>query len=80
MYEITGEEGVLPGDEVVVGMGMSDRTIAGNEVPDDAMDFSFTDDTSPAKESAQKEEKSRRSPRRRAPKRKETLQRKRQNL
>tara|TARA_B000000441_G_C21670010_1_gene306736 strand:+ start:73 stop:921 length:849 start_codon:yes stop_codon:yes gene_type:complete len=55
LYEITGEEGVLPGDEVVVGMGMSDRTIAGNEVPDDAMDFSFTDDASPAKESPQKE-------------------------
>ena len=72
LYEITGEEGVLPGDEVIVGMGISDRTIAGNEVPDDAMDFSFTDDTSQAKESTQKEEKSRRSPRRRAPKRKET--------
>ena len=72
LYEITGEEGVLPGDEVIIGMGMSDRTIAGNEVPDDAMDFSFTDDAPPTKESAQKEEKSRRSPRRRAPKRKET--------
>lgn len=74
LYEITGEEGVLPGDEVIVGMGMSDRTIAGNEVPDDAMDFSFSDDSSPppTKEPAQEEEKSRRSPRRRAPKRKET--------
>ena len=44
LYEITGEEGVMPGDEVLVGMGMQDRSLAGNVLPDDAMDFSFEDD------------------------------------
>ena len=44
LFAITGEEGVLPGDEVVIGMGLSDRGLAGNEIPEDAMDFSFEDD------------------------------------
>jgi len=41
LFEITGEEGVMPGDEVNIGMGTVDRSIAGNELPEDAMDFSF---------------------------------------
>ena len=44
LFDITGEEGVLPGEEVVIGMGLSDRGLAGNEVPEEAMDFSFEDD------------------------------------
>ena len=44
LYEITGEEGVMPGDEVMIGMGIQDRSLAGNELPEDAMDFSFEDD------------------------------------
>ena len=44
LYEITGEEGVMPGDEVLVGMGIQDRSLAGNVLPDDAMDFSFEDE------------------------------------
>ncbi len=44
LYEITGEEGVMPGDEVQVGMGIQDRSLAGNILPDDAMDFSFDDE------------------------------------
>ena len=44
LYDITGEEGVLPGEEVIIGMGVSDRGLAGNELPEDAMDFSFEDD------------------------------------
>ena len=44
LYEITGEEGVMPGDEVQVGMGIQDRSLAGNVLPDDAMDFSFDDE------------------------------------
>ena len=44
LYEITGEEGVMPGDEVQVGMGIQDRSLAGNVLPDDAMDFSFDED------------------------------------
>ena len=44
LYEITGEEGVMPGDEVHVGMGIQDRSLAGNVLPEDAMDFSFEDE------------------------------------
>ncbi len=44
LYEITGEEGVMPGDNVQIGMGIQDRSIAGNELPEEAMDFSFEDD------------------------------------
>ena len=44
LYEITGEDGVMPGDEVQIGMGIQDRSLAGNVLPEDAMDFSFDDD------------------------------------
>ena len=44
LYEITGEEGVMPGDEVQIGMGIQDRSIAGNVLPEDAVDFSFDED------------------------------------
>ena len=44
LFEITGEDGVLPGDEVRVGMGVQDRSLAGNALPEDAMDFSLGDD------------------------------------
>ncbi len=44
LFEITGEEGVLPGDEVHVGMGVQDRSLAGNALPEDAMDFSLGDE------------------------------------
>ena len=67
MYEITGEEGVMPGDEVLVGMGTQDRSLAGNVLPEDAMDFSFDEDAdeiNPAKAAAA-ENKRRRGVRRR---------------
>ncbi len=44
IFELTGEEGVLPGQEVLVGMGIQDHRLAGNELPEEAMDFSFEDD------------------------------------
>lgn len=44
LFEITGEKGVMPGDEVHVGMGTVDRSLAGNELPEDAMDFSFEEE------------------------------------
>ncbi len=43
LFEITGEKGVMPGDKVTVG-GVSDSVLVGNEVPTEAMDFSFTED------------------------------------
>jgi len=67
LYEITGEEGVMPGDEVLVGMGTQDRSLAGNVLPEDAMDFSFDEDAdeiNPVKAAAA-ENKRRRGVRRR---------------
>ena len=58
LFEITGEEGVLPGQDVVVGMSLTDSTIAGNQVPDQTMDFSFEDEepvsTEPVKDSGRR--------------------------
>jgi len=61
LYEITGEKGVMPGDEVKIGMGIQDRSLPGNELPEEAMDFSFDDDDDLNPVKAQK----RRTPRRR---------------
>jgi hypothetical protein len=61
LYEITGEKGVMPGDEVKIGMGIQDRSLPGNELPEEAMDFSFDDDDELNPVKAQK----RRTPRRR---------------
>ncbi|HIG03268.1 MAG TPA: hypothetical protein EYQ53_02640 [Candidatus Poseidoniales archaeon] len=43
-YEITGEDGVKEGDKVNIGLIQADRGLVGNELPEDAMDFSFEDD------------------------------------
>ena len=70
LYEITGEDGVMPGDEVQIGMGIQDRSLAGNVLPEDAMDFSFDDDAdelNPAAAAAA-ENKRRRGVRRRSKK------------
>ena len=47
LYEITGEEGVMPGDEVHIGMGLSDSSIAGNEIEEVSSDFTVEDDEQP---------------------------------
>ena len=47
LYEITGEEGVMPGDEVHIGMGLSDSSIAGNEIEEISSDFTVEDDDQP---------------------------------
>ncbi|MDP7202501.1 MAG: CARDB domain-containing protein [Candidatus Poseidoniaceae archaeon] len=44
LFDITGESGVLPGQDVIIGMGVQDHRFAGNELPEEAMDFSFVDD------------------------------------
>ena len=44
LFEITGEEGVMPGEEVNIGMGIQDRSLAGNALPEEAMDFSFDEE------------------------------------
>lgn len=47
LYEITGEDGVMPGDEVNIGMGLSDSSIAGNEIEEVSSDFTVEDDEQP---------------------------------
>ena len=47
LYEITGEDGVMPGDEVNIGMGLSDSSIAGNEIEEVNSDFTVEDDDKP---------------------------------
>ena len=49
LYEITGEEGIMPGDEVHVGMNISDGALAGNEIEETSSDFTFEDDQPIAK-------------------------------
>ena len=39
LYELTGEEGIMPGDKVNVGMQLTDSAFAGNEVPEPTSDF-----------------------------------------
>ena len=47
LYEITGEDGVMPGDEVNIGMGLADSSIAGNEIEEVSSDFTVEDDDQP---------------------------------
>ena len=47
LYELTGEEGVMPGEKVVVGMGLTDSSLAGNEIAEASADFAFEDDSEP---------------------------------
>jgi hypothetical protein len=44
LYELTGEEGVMPGEKVVVGMGITDSSLAGNEIVEASADFAFEDE------------------------------------
>ena len=47
LFEITGEDGVLPGEKVTVGMTLTDSALAGNEVAEATTNFSFEDDDLP---------------------------------
>jgi len=72
LFEITGEEGVLPGEKVTVGMTLTDSALAGNEVVEATANFTFEDDDLPLSASTKtadeqrKEEKSRKPVRRRS--------------
>lgn len=75
LFEITGEEGVLPGDKVVVGMGLTDSSLAGNEISEASHNFAVEDDSEPlstGSEEPKKEVKPRRRPRRKTESAKET--------
>ena len=67
LYEITGEKGIMPGDEVKVGMNLSDAALAGNEIEETSSDFTFDDDQPIAK----LEDKDELSSKRQQPKRRE---------
>ena len=43
LFEITGEEGVLPGEKVKIGMSLTDSSFAGNEVAEATANFTFED-------------------------------------
>ena len=44
IFNVTGEDGVLPGDKFEVGMSATDNALAGNVVKDSTTDFSFEED------------------------------------
>jgi len=74
LFEITGEEGVLPGEKVKVGMSLTDSSLAGNEVNEATANFSFEDDEVPLSASMKsdaelKKEASKKKPARRRPSR-----------
>ena len=79
LFEITGEEGVLPGEKVQVGMSLTDSSFAGNEVSEAKANFSFDDDdgdvkfsASPSSGTVKKDTgKGKRAARRRAPRKSE---------
>jgi len=70
LYEITGEDGVMPGDEVHIGMGLSDSSIAGNEIEEVSSDFTVEDDDVPV---ARVEEDDELQPARQKPKRRQAV-------
>lgn len=47
LFEITGEDGVMPGEKVNVGMQLTDSAFAGNEVSETTADFTMGDDEKP---------------------------------
>lgn len=47
LFEITGEDGVRPGEKVQVGMQLSDSSLAGNEVKEAALDFTIEEEDLP---------------------------------
>ena len=76
IFNVTGEDGVLPGDKFEVGMNVTDNSLAGNEVKDSTADFSFEEDDAPLSASTKSDTevataREAQKPKRRAPKRKE---------
>ena len=78
IFNVTGEDGVLPGDKFEVGMNVTDNSLAGNEVKDSTADFSFEEDEAPLSASTKSDTevataREAQKPKRRAPKRKEEV-------
>jgi len=66
LFEITGEEGVLPGEKVKVGMSLTDSSFAGNEVEEAKANFAFDDDDAPLSASVNTENTSTTKPKKTA--------------
>jgi hypothetical protein len=71
---LTGEDGIMPGDKVHVGMQLTDSSFAGNEVADTTADFNWDVAEEAEKpltadnpESSKAKPARRRAPRRKAP-------------
>ena len=47
IFELTGEDGVMPGDQVNIGLGISDSSLAGNEIEETSSDFTVEDEDAP---------------------------------
>lgn len=47
IFELTGEDGVMPGDQVHIGLGISDSSLAGNEIEETSSDFTVGDEDTP---------------------------------
>lgn len=47
IFELTGEDGVMPGDQVNIGLGISDSSLAGNEIEETSSDFTVEDEDTP---------------------------------
>ena len=78
IFQVTGEEGVLPGEKVEAGMSATDNSLAGNEVIESKTDFTFEDDDAPLSASTKSDSevaaaREAQKPKRRAPKRKEGM-------
>ncbi|MDE0556942.1 MAG: hypothetical protein OSB30_00540 [Candidatus Poseidoniaceae archaeon] len=76
IFNVTGEDGVLPGDKFEVGMSATDNSLAGNEVKDSTTDFSFEEDDAPLSASTMSDAevataREAKKPKRRATKRRE---------
>ena len=55
LFEITGEDGVLPGEKVNIGMSLTDSSFAGNEVSEATANFSFDEKGGKASRNGQSE-------------------------
>lgn len=79
LFEITGEEGVLPGEKVTVGMTLTDSALAGNEVAEATANFTFEDDDLPLSASTKSAEEQRKEAKSRKPVRRRSARQRKQD-
>lgn len=79
LFEITGEEGVLPGEKVTVGMTLTDSALAGNEVAEATANFTFEDDELPLSASTKTAEEQRKEAKSRKPVRRRSARQRKQD-